>query len=434
MPMPADDVAHLLRRAGFGGSPTEVQSLAALDLSAVVDHVLATSANPPSVVPAIFGDASSSDYERFMALTHDWMDRMATVPAPIQEKMALFWHGHFTSALDKLYDANAFQQQLWLYRSLATGDFRALTHAMALQPAMLLYLDNGDNVAGSPNENFARELMELFLLGIGHYTEADVAASARAWTGYGLNADSSAYEYHPNEHDAGAKTFMGKTANWTGPMIIDELFDNATTRSVLASYITTKVWNFFAGPGTITPAVSSALASTFISSNFDIASVLRAIFLRPEFYGADVKSGLVRSPVEYAVAILRGTGLSASQANPEWYIDKMGQELFNPPNVSGWKQNGYWISTSAAAAKADFVDYVGWRGNELNSFVDPAGLTADQAVQAAFDRFQIISPSAATRSALVSWLQRQRAALYEGWAERRTLSVLVMLSPDIQLA
>ena len=331
--MTTADVAHLLRRAGFGGSQAEVLALAGQDINAVVDRVLNVGLNPPASVPAIFGDSSSSEYDRFVALQHDWLDRMATVPAPIQEKMALFWHGHFTSALDKLYDADAFQKQLWLYRTSAMGDFRALTHAMALQPAMLQYLDNWDNVAGAPNENFARELMELFLLGVGHYSEADVAASARAWTGYGLNHDWSAFEYHPNEHDAGAKTFMGKTANWTGPMIIDELFDNVTTRPVLASFVTTKLWNFFAGPGTITPAISGALSSAFIAANFDITAVLRTIFLRTEFYGANVKAGLVRAPVEYTVAILRGTGLTAAQANPEWYLEGMGQQIFNPPNI-----------------------------------------------------------------------------------------------------
>ena len=132
MAMTTADVAHLLRRAGFGGSQAEVLALAGQDIGAVVDRVLNVGLNPPASVPAIFGDANSSDYDRFMALQHDWLDRMATVPAPIQEKMALFWHGHFTSALDKLYDADAFQKQLWLYRTSAMGDFRALTHAINL--------------------------------------------------------------------------------------------------------------------------------------------------------------------------------------------------------------------------------------------------------------------------------------------------------------
>jgi uncharacterized protein (DUF1800 family) len=223
MPTSRQDVAHLLRRAGFAPLPAEIDALTSLDRPAVVEQVLNTSAAPPAPPPSEVGNPAISQWDQFVALQQWWIDRMRTSPCPIQEKMTLFWHGHFVSSLDKVGQTSMMLAQNQKFRSMAMGSFRTLTQSIALDPAMLRYLDNADNVAGAPNENFARELMELFTVGVGQYRQEDVVASARAWTGYGLDSTGTAFVFDAASHDAGSKTFLGISRNWDGPAIIDEL-------------------------------------------------------------------------------------------------------------------------------------------------------------------------------------------------------------------
>ena len=241
------DVGHLLRRAGFGAPTPAVESLfAEPSWDAVVDRVLDTSASPADTVPAEVDDRVDQWYPPWVAGVQYWMDRMATSPTPIVEKMALFWHGLFTSSVDKMYPRLVFKQ-IKTYRRLALGDLHELAQAMALDPAMLLYLDNESNVAGRPNENFARELMELFLLGRANYAEADVAPMARAWTGHGYNSTTETYTWNATKHDGGAKTIFGITRNWDGPETITEMV-RGSKQAVCARFIAGKVWAFLAGP------------------------------------------------------------------------------------------------------------------------------------------------------------------------------------------
>ena len=320
----AADVAHLLRRAGFGGTAPQVAALAGQADTAVVDAVLNTAANPPEARPAIL-DAVGANEERWLRLVsirQNWHDRMANTPTPIVEKMTLFWHGHFTTSSDAVYRPNALWQQLTYYRANALGNFRTLAKGMAIQPAMLMYLNNDENRKKSPNQNFARELLELFLLGVGHYTEGDVIAAAAAWTGHTLanddyEMDTASYAFRADWHDTADKTFFGITRNWDGPQIIDEVIDNATSRPLMARFIVSKLWAFFAGAA---PAagVIDALVAVFVANNFEIKPVLRAMFLRTEFYSAEVKAGLVRTPVEYFTAVMRATSMAAADIHPEW--------------------------------------------------------------------------------------------------------------------
>ena len=435
----AADVAHLLRRAGFGGTAAEVAALAGQADTVVVDHVLNTAANPPEARPAILDAAGPGEdrWQRLLAVRNNWHDRMATTPTPVVEKMTLFWHGHFTTSSDSVYRPNSLWQQLAFYRANALGNFRTLAQGMAVQPAMLMYLNNDDNRKKSPNQNFARELLELFLLGVGNYTEADVFAAAAAWTGHTVDGDyendAATYVLRADWHDAGAKTFFGKTQNWDGPQIIDEVLDNPTSRPVVARYIVSKLWSFFAAPNPA-PAVVDALAAVFLANNLELKPVLRAMFLMTEFYSPAVKTGLVRTPVEYFTAVMRSTGMPAAEIHPEWWLDDMGQQLYSPPNVSGWRPNGYWISAAAAAAKAGFADWLTWKLKDKGFLADSASKIPVDAVAAAVAAFNVTQPSPRLLEVLNGWVTGQRAAAGQSWAEPKYLPLLVLLSPDIQLA
>lgn len=432
MPTPAADVAHLLRRAGFGGTPARIAQLTPLDRAQVVEAVLDPTGAPADVAPPALADPAVSEYQRWVATTQWWLDRMATSPAPLVEKMTLFWHGHFVSGQGKIFDMGAMYRQNALYRSLALGDFRQLTSRMALEPAMLDYLDNRLNRVGTPNQNFARELMELFTIGVGNYTESDVDASARAWTGHTIDPTTLQYTFRSSWHDTGLKTFMGVTRNWDGPEIIDHLLTDATTRPKVARFVARKVWLWFAGPEPA-PATLTTIADAF-AARLDITDLLRAVFNHPDFWSPAVRQGLVRQPVDFVVAVMRATGLPASEANPQWWISEMGQEPFDPPKVSGWRTNGYWISTAAASARAGFVRYVTWKARANGVLEGSLSATPSAAVQMAFDLFGIDQPSSRTRSQLESWVTAQRAARGQSWAVAPNLLTLVPLTPEFQLA
>jgi uncharacterized protein (DUF1800 family) len=431
MAMTIADASHLLRRAGFGGTNAQVTALAALDRPVAVDQLL-NATGLPEAPPAIFSDTSKGDYEYLIGLVEDWLKRMATSPAPIQEKMTLFWHGHFVSSIDKVGSVFLMYEQQKFYRQNALGNFRTLTQGMATQVAMLRYLDNDSNVKGRPNQNFARELLELFTLGIGNYAESDVIDGARAWTGHNVNDDGSAYMFRSGSHDTGNKTIFGITKNWDGPDEIDEIVQRSK-QPIMARYIAKKLWEFFAHPGP--PAgVVDALATEFISSGLSVKALLRALFLRDEFYATAAKQGLVRTPVEWAVTALKSLQLNADDVDLKWHLGNQGHEPFSPPNVAGWKQNGYWISTSESASKAAFAWHFLDRTNERRLMPDYTQQTVANAVQQALDKFAVSAPSAVTRAALTTWLTGVRAATDYFGDQNYDLLFLVLMSPDLVVA
>jgi uncharacterized protein (DUF1800 family) len=301
---------------------------------------------------------------------------------------------------------------------------------MALQPAMLIYLDNWLNVVGVPQENFARELMELFTLGPGNYSQDDVVSSARAWTGWGLTDDMKKSQFHGGLHDAGDKTFMSVTKNWSGPDIISRIL-HGPTEPVAAAFIVRKLWSFFAYPNPEQNVVDD-LVDVFLDAKLDIKSLLRAIFLRPEFLAPQARGALVRSPIEYIVSTMLYTGLPARDVHPEWWMDGMGQSAFYPPNVSGWRQNAYWISSSAFWSRAAFARNVTWLAAHTPFIRGTSAMTVPDAVSTALSAVNIDVPSTTTRAALEAFVTAERAA--SGWAERPNLTTLVLLSPEFQLA
>jgi uncharacterized protein (DUF1800 family) len=374
MPVPAADVEHLLRRTEFVARPHRANALTAMaTLEAAVDDILAVAANPGTCT-----FTATDNFERSVDLTYYWFDRMAhDSPRPIQEKIAFFWHGHFCSDLPKVGRTEPMRDQIDLFRGMGMTDLRTLAVTMSTQVAMLRYLDNNRNSLQSPNQNFARELMELFLLGVGNYTEADVESATAAWSGHGDDPQAHVYVWRPVFHDGAPRSFLGSTINvgpnaWAhGYETIDVILGNGVvplgaainrgrpTRQVVGEFLSRKLWRFFAG--TEAPAaVVNALRDVAVQSGFSIRPWLRALLLRPEFYTPEVKHGLVRSPVDLMVAFLAATGLRARYNVPMWLLDGMGQRPFFPPNVAGWEHNGYFVNAGAMANRVDAARQFGW--------------------------------------------------------------------------
>lgn len=425
------DVAHLLRRTGFLAKATEVDALMAQpSWEAVVDRVLDTGANPAETTPADVADRTTPVNKAIVSASRYWMQRMATTPTPIVEKVAFFWHGVLTSSVPNPDMPEVFAQ-IRTWRAKGLGDLHDLMQAMAIDPAMLDYLDNATSVKTAPNENFARELMELFTMGNGTFTEADVIAMARAWTGHNLNAATKAYVFRPAQHDTGQKTLFGITRNWDGPEAITEII-RGSKQSVSARYLAGRLWSFFASPNPPAPLLDE-LAAALIDADMVVKPFLRTMLLRPEFRMAATRTALVRSPVEWEVAIIRATGLTVDDLQLERFQPRLGQILYRPPNVSGWRQNRAWISSSAMWAKGLTAATVQAKLQATGTFASWASLSVPDAVAAALDRFGVDDPASATRQHLEAFLTAERSA-GRGAVAPATLAALVTLTPDFQLA
>ncbi len=434
------DTAHLFSRAGFGALRSEVVAHQHKPWAELVDMVLDTSKAPPlGRQPNLSPDRRW--YDKQVDMTYYWLERcrQPVTRAPVVEKMTLFWHGYLCSALEKVQNHQAMLDQNHLFRARGLGNVKDLVWRTAIDPAMLIYLDNHLNTVSSPNENFSRELMELFVTGIGHYREADVRESARAWTGHGLD-DGDRYRFSAADHDNGTKTFLGQRGNWNGRDIIELLFRHR--RAAHSRFFARKLWSFFAFPVSINHPVVSDIAATY-NRNLNATEALRAVFMHSSFRSDEAFNGLMRSPVEYVVALMRHTGLDCATARPEWYLKTMGQEPFDPPNISGWRPNDYWISESAIWARGDMAGYLRWRTYNRGDLEDVHKIvswnpttykyTVDQAVDRALANYGITLRSAASRRALVDYVHSERKS-DSAWGQRVGLLMLPLLTPDVQLA
>jgi uncharacterized protein (DUF1800 family) len=267
---------------------------------------------------------------------------MARGPRPLQEKMTLFWHGHFATSVEKVREPYFMWRQNELFRRLATGNWLELLIEAGKDPAMLVWLDQAQSRKDHPNENFAREVMELFTLGEGHYTEKDITEAARALTGWSLDRPAEKYVYRPGAHDDGEKTFLGRTGNLDGEDVLEQI----VAQPQAALYITGKLWNFFAGEYP-SAELNRALAEVFHKSNNTFKPVLRAMFLSEEFYAAPLIRNQVKSPVQWLVGSARV--LECELPPPlacAAVLRTLGQDLFAPPNVKGWDGGLAWITTN----------------------------------------------------------------------------------------
>jgi uncharacterized protein (DUF1800 family) len=365
--------AHLLNRAGFGGPPAAVEHLADLGLEQSVSMLVDYEKFPD---PAPDPDWAKPDPEReqrlqrlrqapeeqrrqmqreeqqlqrqrMLELRGWWLQRMTKGPRPFQEKMTLFWHGHFATSVEKVRDAYYMWRQNELFRRLATGNWLELLIEAGRDPAMLIWLDQAQSRKEHPNENFAREVMELFTLGEGHYTEKDITEAARAFTGWSLDRLNQKFVERPNWHDNGVKTVLGRTGNLNG----DDVLQQIVYQPQAGWFITARIWNFFTGEMP-SPAVNRALAEELHHARNNFKPLVRSMFLSEEFYSPRIIRNQVKSPVQWLVGSVRVLEIELPPPFVSSNLTRsLGQDLFAPPNVKGWDGGVAWITTNNLLAR-----------------------------------------------------------------------------------
>ncbi len=345
-PFDARKAAHLLRRAGFGASPAEVARAVGEGHEATIEAFFEAADEEDRDFARTF-EAIAGSFVNFTVADQTrawWAYRMVKTRAPLREKLTLFWHGHFATVIEKVDDAELLIRQIDAIRRHASGNFRDLVLAMARDPAMLVWLDGESSTKDHPNENFARELMELFTCGIGHYTEADVQAAARAFTGW--SRDGSNFTFKPQDHDTSRKRFLGKTGRFNGDDIVDILTQHpATARNIAA-----KLLRFFACPEPAPDVVDEA-AALLERTRLDVKWFLRELFQSRYFFSEACRRTRIASPVEFAIGTARTLGLRWPALEISEQLALMGQKLLSPPNVKGWDGEKRWINTSSWAAR-----------------------------------------------------------------------------------
>ena len=361
----------LLTRAGFAPNDAEVAAYAALSHTAAVDRLLAgvrtTAVTPapswiderfvaPRELRSMTDEARRAWLQQQVRMGLDlrgwWLREMVATPSPLTERMTLFWHNHFVSAQPKVRQTQLMYRQNVLLRRHALGRFDELLHAVAKDPAMLIYLDSATNRRGSPNENFAREVMELFTLGEGKYTEDDIKQAARAFTGWSIDLDTGEYTFRRFLHDGGEKTVFGKAGNFDGDAVLDIIL----AQPAVAEFIVRKLWREFVSPQPDEARVKR-IAAQFRASGWSIARPVRALLLQPEVIARDEDNALVKSPADLVVGFVRQSGGELSQpVAAAVALAGMGQNLFSPPNVRGWPGGDAWINTHTLLARKQFLE------------------------------------------------------------------------------
>ena len=387
------------------------------------------SPNPAAIPPSDIYDESRSRWRLIRDLRNWWIDRMVSVPRGLEEKMVLFLHDHFATSAATAKKAWHMWEQNKLFRDHALGSFHTIVHNMAVQPAMLRYLDNWRNRAEHINENFARELLELHTLGPENYVEADIVGAAVAWTGYGLTDDGRYYQFRPYYHDYRDATIFGITKPWTGPEVIDEIL-LGSKKNESARFVADRLWTFFAYSEPESHVIDR-MVNVYLANGLSLGAMVREMFLVDEFYSARAKEGLVRRPVDYVVACMRGAGSNVDEARPDWWLDEMGQELFYPTSPKGWKLTN-WLSATTAWAKADFAGYLAYKAGSRDWLAEIEQLAVPDAVNICLGFFGIDTVTPSTRTALENYLYAERAT-WE-WPQHRNMLRLTMLTPEIQVA
>ena len=404
---------HLLNRAGFGGTPRDITRLARMTPDAAVRSLVDPQSIPADPLPAFEHSgvydptldkfpptrpaATTMAAETGQAMgvavkpagprrlqpvanrffywlrasaletrrvANWWANRMVASDRPLEEKMALFWHGHFAVGAEKVRDYRKMLGQVALFQRHATGSFRQLLHNVARDPAMLVFLDAGQNVKGRPNENFGREVMEIFTMGVGRYSEQDIREAARAFTGWG--DDDLAFRVDAAKHDGGDKTFLGRTGRFGGDQILDIILE----QDVTANFIAGKLYRFLVRDD-LSPAFQERLGAVLRDSDYDVGQFLRTVFLSRDFYSPASMGTHIMGPVELIVSTYRRLGLKALPGVPDLNAagSALGQVLLNPPTVAGWAQGRAWITPGSLLARGNFARDVVFPN--MIDFVDP---------------------------------------------------------------
>lgn len=454
--------AHLLRRAGWGGTAAEIEAFAALSREEAADRLLDYSTVDNSALEARIAAANFNlttpgrglDNKRpplIRDMQRWWLTRMSYTARPLEERMTYIWHGLLTSQVSQvgIQAAKQMVRQNELYRSHALGRYDDLLQATAKDPAMMLYLNTIESTREHPNENFARELMELYSMGEGNYTEDDVRESARAFTGWRLtrpererppeglsererdeflNQMWAAWEpqwrLEPRLHDSGAKTFLGRTGNFGGEDIVAIIMEQPAT----GRFITRRLFSELAYRNPDEETIDR-LVEVWDASGHSIREVVRAILVSDEFYSQRAYRSLVRSPVEFAVGAVRALEIETDWADVERSASGMDQRLFEPPSVAGWPGGEVWLSSGTFFGRVNFLDAALFPRGRPIPIPALAGLDADAMVEEALNRLVDGSITPESRESIAAYARtvndpQERAA---------AVAYLVLASPEYQL-
>lgn len=363
-------VEHLYNRAGFGARPADIEEGLRLGRAALVEKLVTQRAPVPEFKiepvlpddPRALRDMSKEDRQKvqrdlriedrrqMLEYMRWWFERMESGADPLQEKMVLFWHGLLTSSVDEVKRGWLCLQQNQLYRAHALGSYRELLEAIVEDPAMLVYLDNQVNKKGSPNENLAREIMELFSLGVGNYTEDDIKEGARALTGNGVNLLNGQFEFHARLHDDGEKTILGQKGRWKGRDFVRILLE----QPACARHIAHRLLLYFEGVEPA-PARLASYAADLHKSGFALQPFLTRLFNDDAFYRDEARGARVLGPVEYMVGSARRLGIEAPPVLLASGATLLGQRLFAPPSVKGWDEGESWITTASLMQRGNLA-------------------------------------------------------------------------------
>jgi uncharacterized protein (DUF1800 family) len=343
----ATRVAHLLRRAGFGATPAELVEHRSLGAAATVERLLDPGSAKDDVEEKLgrFG----FDETRLGDIQREWVVRMVYSSRPLVEKMTLFWHGLLTSANSKVGRPALMRAQNGFFREHALGDFGTILKGVSRDPAMMLWLDTHNSRRANPNENYARELLELFSMGLGHYGEGDVREAARAFTGWTVSKQGEPV-FNKRQFDPGAKSFLGTIV--TAP---EEVVDTLIGHPATGRFVAGKLFAFFAFPGADAATVEP-FAEVFRRTGGSIREVVRAILTSDVFYSARAYRSRLKSPVEYALGALRSLGVPTDGRGVVERMTRMGQQLYNPPNVAGWPGGRAWLNSGTWIERLNYAN------------------------------------------------------------------------------
>ncbi len=452
-----DDAAHLLRRAGFGPRPDEIDRLASMTLDAAVSSLVDYDAIDNSALENQVAAFSLSPALSTLQFVFFW--RMANTARSLEEKMTYFWNLHWTSGWTKVkgivndQGSTGFavlRNQNATQRSLAVGSFDDIVLAMSQDAAMLFWLDNWTNVAAHPNENYARELMELFTIGIGNFTQTDVTEVARAFTGWTLDSTRTDFSFDATRHDNGSKTILGQSGNFDGAQAIDIILNkrNAGGQLLCARFLGEKLFTFFGYPNP-PESIVSELASVFDANGRSVRELVRHILTMPEFYSQHARKALVRSPAEFVVGSVRLTNASTDFQAAIRLLGSLGQVLFDPSDAKGWSWGTSWITTGSLFARSSLANVLASNRGATGTRFDPNALlagedatTAPKAAAVLSSKLGIDDATAETMAAWIAYMNAGEDGSPGAWADDaagidkkvRGLVHVMLTSPDFQEA
>jgi uncharacterized protein (DUF1800 family) len=354
-----NDAVHLLSRTTFHVSSGDVSAALSLGKEETVRRLiegipLTGDKKPVPPIEEMKADGKELRRSEISDEQTYWLYRMAASDEPLREKMTLFWHDHFATSYRKVNDVALMRQQNEMLRSLALGSFRELVLEVGRDPAMLIWLDSNSNKKGKPNENYAREVMELFTLGLGNYTEEDIKEAARAFTGWGYDRTNKQVVFAAKQHDTGWKKVLGETGNFDEKSVVDVLF----RQKALAPFMARNLLAFFGTPNPSEQWVAQVAAD--VAGKETVGEVLRSLFESDEFYKPEYRLTVIKTPAEYVAGIVRAFDIPMSKSFVS-SMRKMGQELYMPPDVAGWDGGAAWLMASSLLSRSQFAESVSKR-------------------------------------------------------------------------